>query len=134
MGKVASGGELSRIMLALKTVLAENDKIGTLIFDEIDTGISGRTAQAVSEKMNVIGKGHQVICITHLPQIAAMADSHYQIAKEVVGKNTVSSIRRLTEEESITELARMLGGVKITDTVLESAKEMKSLAQNTKNS
>ncbi len=84
--------------------------------------------------MNVIGKGHQVICITHLPQIAAMADSHYQIAKEVVGKNTVSSIRRLTEEESITELARMLGGVKITDTVLESAKEMKSLAQNTKNS
>ncbi len=134
LGKVASGGELSRIMLALKTVLAENDKIGTLIFDEIDTGISGRTAQAVSEKMNVIGKGHQVICITHLPQIAAMADSHYQIAKEVVGKNTVSSIRRLTEEESITELARMLGGVKITDTVLESAKEMKSLAQNTKNS
>ncbi len=134
LGKVASGGELSRIMLALKTVLAENDKIGTLIFDEIDTGISGRTAQAVSEKMNVIGKGHQVICITHLPQIAAMADSHYQIAKEVVGKNTVSSIRRLTEKESITELARMLGGVKITDTVLESAKEMKSLAQNTKNS
>lgn len=134
LGKVASGGELSRIMLALKTVLAENDKIGTLIFDEIDTGISGRTAQAVSEKMNVIGKGHQVICITHLPQIAAMADSHYQIAKEVVDKNTISSIRRLTEKESITELARMLGGVKITDTVLESAKEMKSLAQNTKNS
>lgn len=134
LGKVASGGELSRIMLALKTVLAENDKIGTLIFDEIDTGISGRTAQAVSEKMNVIGKKHQVICITHLPQIAAMADSHYQIVKEVVGKNTISSILKLTEKESITELARMLGGVKITDTVLESAKEMKSLAQNTKNS
>lgn len=134
LGKVASGGELSRIMLALKTVLAENDKVGTLIFDEIDTGISGRTAQAVSEKMNVIGKRHQVICITHLPQIAAMADSHYQIEKEVVDKNTISSIRRLTEKESITELARMLGGVKITDTVLESAKEMKSLAQNTKNS
>lgn len=134
LGKVASGGELSRIMLALKTVLAENDKIGTLIFDEIDAGISGRTAQAVSEKMNVIGKSHQVICITHLPQIAAMADSHYLIAKEVVGQNTISSIRQLTETESITELARMLGGVKITDTVLESAKEMKTLAQNAKNS
>lgn len=134
MGKVASGGELSRIMLALKTVLAENDKIGTLIFDEIDAGISGRTAQAVSEKMNVIGKSHQVICITHLPQIAAMADSHYLIAKEVVGQNTISSVRQLTEEESVTELARMLGGVKITDTVLESAKEMKTLAQNAKNS
>lgn len=134
LGKVASGGELSRIMLALKTVLAENDKIGTLIFDEIDAGISGRTAQAVSEKMNVIGKSHQVICITHLPQIAAMADSHYLIAKEVVGQNTISSVRQLTEEESVTELARMLGGVKITDTVLESAKEMKTLAQNAKNS
>lgn len=131
---MASGGELSRIMLALKTVLAENDKIGTLIFDEIDAGISGRTAQAVSEKMNVIGKSHQVICITHLPQIAAMADSHYLIAKEVVGQNTISSVRQLTEEESVTELARMLGGVKITDTVLESAKEMKTLAQNAKNS
>lgn len=134
LGKVASGGELSRIMLALKTVLAENDKIGTLIFDEIDAGISGRTAQAVSEKMNVIGKSHQVICITHLPQIAAMADSHYLIAKEVVGQNTISSISQLTEAESIAELARMLGGVKITDTVLESAKEMKTLAQNAKNS
>ncbi len=133
LGKVASGGELSRIMLALKTVLAENDAIGTLIFDEIDTGISGRTAQAVSEKMNVIGKKHQVICITHLPQIAAMADTHFLIEKGIVGKNTISSIRRLEEAESITELARMLGGVKITDTVMESAREMKSLAQNAKN-
>ena len=132
--KVASGGELSRIMLALKTVLAENDKIGTLIFDEIDTGISGRTAQAVSEKMNVIGRKHQVICITHLPQIAAMADCHYLIEKEVVDGSTLSSIRMLSEDESVHELARMLGGVKITDTVLESAKEMKELAQTAKNS
>lgn len=134
LGKVASGGELSRIMLALKTVLAENDLIETLIFDEIDAGISGRTAQAVSEKMNVIGRNHQVICITHLPQIAAMADSHYLIAKEVIDQNTVSSISKLSGEESVTELARMLGGVKITDTVLENAKEMKALAQNAKNS
>ena len=134
LGKVASGGELSRIMLAIKTVLAENDKIGTLIFDEIDAGISGRTAQAVSEKMDVIGKSHQIICITHLPQIAAMADSHYLIEKAVVGQNTISKIRRLKEEEEIAELARMLGGVKITDTVYESAREMKILAQNSKNS
>lgn len=132
LGKVASGGELSRIMLALKTVLAENDAIGTLIFDEIDTGISGRTAQAVSEKMNVIAKKHQVICITHLPQIAAMADTHFLIEKNVRDNNTISSIHCLSEEESIKELARMLGGVKITDTVLESAREMKQLAQSAK--
>ncbi len=134
LGKVASGGELSRIMLALKTVLAENDAIATLIFDEIDAGISGRTAQAVSEKMNVIGKNHQIICITHLPQIAAMADTHFLIEKEVVNQNTVSSIRPLHEAESTQELARMLGGVKITETVLENAREMKILAQTAKKS
>lgn len=132
LSKVASGGEMSRIMLALKAVLAENDAIGTLIFDEIDAGISGRTAQMVSEKMNVIGKTHQVICITHLPQIAAMADAHYLIEKAVVGKNTVSTIRLLNQEESVAELGRMIGGVKITDTVLQSAREMKELALNTK--
>ena len=128
LGKVASGGELSRVMLAIKTILAESDQIGTLIFDEIDAGISGRTAQMVAEKMNVIGKSHQVICITHLPQIAAMADSHFLISKQVVKNGTFSNIVLLEEEDSVTELARMLGGVKITDTVLESAKEMKELA------
>lgn len=128
LSKVASGGELSRIMLAIKTILAESDKIGTLIFDEIDAGISGRTAQMVAEKMNVIGKNHQVICITHLPQIAAMADSHFLISKKVVNNGTFSEIALLDGDESVTELARMLGGVKITDTVLESAKEMKELA------
>ena len=128
LSKVASGGELSRIMLAIKTILAESDQIETLIFDEIDAGISGRTAQMVAEKMNVIGRRHQVICITHLPQIAAMADSHFLISKNVEKKATFSSIELLNEEESVTELARMLGGVKITDTVLESAKEMKKLA------
>ena len=126
--KVASGGELSRIMLAIKAVLADCDEIGTLIFDEIDTGISGRTAQMVSEKMNVISKDHQIICLTHLPQIAAMADTHYLIEKQAEQNHTSTSIRRLDEKESITELARMLGGVKITDTVLKSAKEMKDLA------
>lgn len=85
---IASGGELSRIMLAIKTVLAEHDDIDTLIFDEIDAGISGRTAQAVSEKLHLVAKEHQVICITHLPQIAAMADHHYLIQKDVVGNET----------------------------------------------
>lgn len=132
LGKVASGGELSRIMLAIKSVLAQNDKIETLIFDEIDSGISGRTAQAVSEKMSVIGRNHQIICITHLPQIAAMADAHYLIEKVVENNSTRSRIVRLSETDSISELARMLGGVKITDTVLESAREMKELANSKK--
>lgn len=131
--KVASGGELSRIMLAIKAVLADCDEIGTLIFDEIDTGISGRTAQMVSEKMNVISKDHQIICITHLPQIAAMADTHFLIEKQADKNQTVTNIHKLAEEESITELGRMIGGVKITDTVLKSAREMKDLAVATKN-
>ena len=132
LGKVASGGELSRIMLAIKTVLADNDAIETLIFDEIDSGVSGRTAQMVSEKMNVLGRNHQIICITHLPQIAAMADAHYLIEKSVENQTTVSRIRELSGEESIEELARMLGGVEITDKVRESAKEMKELARQKK--
>ncbi len=132
--KVASGGELSRIMLAIKAVLADCDEIGTLIFDEIDTGISGRTAQMVSEKMNVISKDHQIICITHLPQIAAMADAHFLIQKQAKKNHTETTIRKLNEDESVDELGRMLGGVKITDTVLKSAKEMKDLAIATKNS
>ena len=134
LGKIASGGELSRIMLALKTVLANNDEIETLIFDEIDTGISGRTAQKVSEKMDLIGRNHQVICITHLPQIAAMADTHFLIEKTVESGRTTSKIHRLPQEESVAELARMLGGVSITETVLENAKEMTELAAKTKKS
>lgn len=125
----ASGGELSRIMLAIKTVLADNDNIDTLIFDEIDTGISGRTAQKVSEKMALISKNHQLICITHLPQIAAMADRHYIIEKGVEQDKTITKVRELDEQEEITELARMLGGVTITDTTIQSAREMKQLAK-----
>ena len=128
LGLVASGGELSRIMLAIKTILASSDEIGSLIFDEIDTGISGRTAQKVSEKLSLVSRNHQVICITHLPQIAAMADSHYLIEKNIVEAATISNIRLLNETESVEELARMLGGAKITDAVLANAKEMKSLA------
>lgn len=125
---IASGGELSRIMLAFKSILASQDEIDTLIFDEIDTGISGRTAQMVSEKMNVIAKNHQVICITHLPQIAAMADAHFFIEKNVIDNSTVTDIHLLDQEESIAELGRMFGGVEVTETVLQSAREMKELA------
>ncbi len=133
LGKVASGGELSRIMLAIKTVLSNKDETGSLIFDEIDVGISGRTAQMVSEKMTAIAKTQQVLCITHLPQIAAMADSHFVIEKNVVENKTITTIRKLNETEIISELARILGGAQITDTVIQSAKEMKELATRTKN-
>lgn len=130
--KVASGGELSRIMLAIKTVLADKDEIETLIFDEIDTGISGRTAQKVSEKLGIIGKNRQVICITHLPQIASMADYHYLIEKNVVNNSTITSINELDKDGMINELARLLGGTVITDTVIENAREMKELANSMK--
>ncbi len=126
----ASGGELSRIMLAIKTVMADHDEIDTLIFDEIDTGISGRTAQKVSEKMAVIAKNHQLLCITHLPQIAAMADSHFVIEKTVKQDKTITSVRELSKDAQIEEIARMLGGVSITETTLQNAREMKELAKN----
>lgn len=132
LGLVASGGELSRIMLAIKTVLAESDDIPSLIFDEIDTGISGRTAQKVSEQLAIISKNHQVICITHLPQIAAMADCHYEIAKSTDGGKTRTRIHALDEEKMTEELARLLGGAEITDAVLQNAREMKALAGRTK--
>lgn len=129
---VASGGELSRIMLAIKTVLADSDEIPTLIFDEIDTGISGRTAQKVSEKLSYIAGSHQVICITHLPQIAAMADIHFEILKLASEGSTATTIERLGREKSIRELARLLGGAQITEAVLKNAHEMKDLADQTK--
>lgn len=132
LGKVASGGELSRIMLAVKSVLADADAIETLIFDEIDTGISGRTAQKVSEKMAVIARKHQVICITHLPQIAAMADDHYVIEKSAMEQRTITEIYHLSDDASVGEIARLLGGVEITDAVMQNAREMKNLAQSKK--
>ena len=132
LAKIASGGELSRIMLAIKTVLADKDDIDTVIFDEIDVGISGRTAQKVSEKMMLIGRTRQVICITHLAQIAAMADSHFRIEKKVENGETRTQIRRLDETESVQELARILGGAEITDAVEKNAEEMRGLAQKKK--
>ncbi len=132
LGSVASGGELSRIMLALKTVLASRDKIPTMIFDEIDAGISGKTAWKVSEKLGRISRNHQVICITHLPQIAAMADTHFMIAKQVIDNTTVTDIHEMSESQAVDELARMLGSDELTDTVRENARELMRNAKEKK--
>lgn len=128
LAQVASGGELSRVMLAIKTVLAGRDSIDTLIFDEIDTGISGKTAWKVSEQLDVAAHAHQVICITHLPQIAAMADGHFVIEKSSNDETTLTDIRIMEEEESLGELARLLGGDALSQAALSNAKEMKEMA------
>lgn len=130
---IASGGEMSRIMLGIKTILADKDKIDTLIFDEIDAGISGKTAGLVAEKLGIISRNRQVICITHLPQIASMADAHFVIEKNVEGDFTKTRIDVLDEEGEIAELARMLSGTTISSTVIENAKEMKEIARTNKN-
>lgn len=127
LGKVASGGELSRIMLAIKTMLTDKDSIDTMIFDEIDAGISGKTAWKVSEKLHELGERQQVICITHLPQIAAQADTHFKIEKSTDGNITTTGVSRLSSEEMIFELARMLGSDTVTDAALKNARELKSM-------
>lgn len=130
---IASGGEMSRIMLGIKTILADKDMIDTLIFDEIDAGISGKTAGLVAEKLGIISRNRQVICITHLPQIASMADAHFVIEKNVEGDYTKTRIEVLDEEGEIAELARMLSGTTISSAVIENAKEMKEIARTNKN-
>ena len=131
--EVASGGEISRIMLAVKAVMADKDRIPTVIFDEVDAGISGQTAWKVSEKMEVIGREHQLICITHLPQIAAMADSHFRIEKTESQKETKTAITKLDKEGMIQEVARLLGSDTITESALVNAAELKEKAQQEKN-
>lgn len=130
--KVASGGELSRIMLAIKSILATEDEIDTLIFDEIDTGISGKTAQMVAEKLAKISKNHQVICISHLSQIAAMADNHYLIKKDMENNSTSTTILKLDRDQSIQEIVRINGGGTMTDAAFAHAVEMKDMADRTK--
>ena len=130
---VASGGELSRIMLALKTVLADTDDIPTLIFDEIDTGISGRTAEKVAEKLALLSRRRQVIAITHLPQIAAMADHHFVIEKTSDDSSTETSVRELIGDEPEEELSRLLSGSAVTDAVRQNAREMLAMAREYKN-
>lgn len=132
ISKIASGGELSRIMLAMKNVFAENDPVGTMIFDEIDTGVSGIAAQRVAEKLYSVSKGKQVMCVTHLPQIAAMADSHYLIAKHEESGRTYTEVSALDRTGRCHELARLHGGDHITDTTLASAKEQLDAADSFK--
>jgi len=128
LAKIASGGEMSRIMLAIKVVLADADSIDTFIFDEIDAGVSGRTAQKVAEKLALITKNRQILCITHLPQIAAMADRHFLIDKKSDSGRTATSVVMLDEKESVAELARLLGGAKITEATMKAAGEMREMA------
>lgn len=132
LGKVASGGELSRIMLAIKSILADEDDVGTLIFDEIDTGISGKTAGMVAAKLALISRKRQVICISHLAQIASMADSHYLIEKNINNNETFTKIKKLNYDESIEELVRISDGGQITESAIIHAKEMKDMADRTK--
>lgn len=132
LAQVASGGELSRIMLAIKTVLAKKDDIDTLIFDEIDAGISGRTAWKVSEQLDTVARAHQVICITHLAQIAAMADHHFIIEKNATDDSTVTDIRELPGEENLKELARLLGSDSLSQAAVTNAREMRRQAEEYK--
>lgn len=132
LAKVASGGELSRIMLAIKSILAKEDEIDTLIFDEIDTGISGKTAQMVAEKLAKISRNHQVLCISHLAQIAAMADGHYLIEKKAEDNSTITNIVKLDRNQSIEELIRINGGGEVTEAAMIHATEMKDMADRTK--
>ncbi len=124
LSKTASGGELSRIILALKAILARNDSVATIVFDEVDAGIGGGIAEVVGKKIQELSRVHQVLCITHLPQIAKFGDNHYKIEKNVSKGRTSTSITRLNKNDKISELARMLGGVEITDATLNHAKEM----------
>lgn len=129
LAKIASGGEMSRIMLAFKNILADFDQIPTMIFDEIDTGISGIAASVVASKLRQIAKSHQIICITHLPQIAASGDTNFEIRKSSDDSSTRVELNKLSEEEKINEIARLLGGKAITDVTLKSAEELISASR-----
>jgi DNA repair protein RecN (Recombination protein N) len=122
--KIASGGEMSRIMLAIKSIISDKDNFESLIFDEIDTGISGIAAQKVGQKLSNLAKSHQLICITHLPQIAVMADNHYMIEKNTKDDLTKTNVKRLGQNETIHEIARIIGGATISDITLQNAREM----------
>ena len=121
---IASGGELSRIMLAVKKVLARTGSVGTIVFDEVDSGIGGATAEIVGRKLKEVARHHQVLCITHLPQIACYGDRHYRVVKRIVGERTNTSVTLLSEDERLEEIARMLGGVELTDKTRDHAREM----------
>ncbi len=124
LAKIASGGELSRLMLAIKSLVLTQGEIPTLLFDEVDAGIGGRVAEIVGKKLKKVAATHQVICVTHLPQIAALADSHYVVQKETSKGRTFTGVKKLNDKERVEEVARMLGGVKITEKTKRHAEEM----------
>ena len=124
MSEIASGGELSRIVLAVKAILAQTDAVETIVFDEVDAGIGGTVAEVVGNKLNKLSRFHQVICITHLPQIARFGDHQFKIAKQVVDQRTVTTIHKLSRDERIREIARMMAGENVTATSLAHASEM----------
>jgi DNA repair protein RecN (Recombination protein N) len=132
LAKVASGGELSRMFLALKSIFTTHQGITSIIFDEVDTGVSGRVAQAIAEKIHKVSVNSQVLCITHLPQVASMADTHLYIQKEIVGNRTKTSVTPLVNDKKINEIARMIAGVEITEVTLQHAKELINQAESTK--
>lgn len=134
LAKIASGGELSRMMLAMKTIFSREQGVTSIIFDEVDTGVSGRVAQAIAEKIAVIGRYSQVLTITHLPQVAAIADHHFFIEKQVVGERTKTTVRQLPENQRIDELARMLSGNELTSAAKENARDLLKRAHDNKNS
>jgi len=129
LNRIASGGELSRIMLALKNVLAKTGSVGTIIFDEVDSGIGGATAEDVGKKLKGVAKHHQILCITHLPQIACFGDRHYRVVKTVSGERTIASVDVLSDKDRLDEIARMLGGTELTKKTREHAREMLELSR-----
>jgi DNA repair protein RecN (Recombination protein N) len=129
LNRIASGGELSRIMLVVKKVVAKTGSVGTLIFDEVDSGIGGAVAEDVGKKLRDVSQHHQIICITHLPQIACFGDTHYRVAKNVSGERTIASVNVLSEEERLDEIARMLGGAELTKKTRAHAREMLEMSR-----
>jgi DNA repair protein RecN (Recombination protein N) len=129
LNRIASGGELSRIMLAVKNVLARTGSVGTIIFDEVDSGIGGATAEDVGKKLKGVAKHHQILCITHLPQIACFGDRHYRVTKTVSGERTIASVGVLSDKDRLDEIARMLGGAELTKKTREHAREMLELSR-----
>jgi DNA repair protein RecN (Recombination protein N) len=124
LARIASGGEISRIMLAIKSAMARQEPLPTMVFDEIDVGVGGRTGSVIADKLAALARSAQVLCITHLPQIASKGQRHFYIEKRVTGQRTVVAVSPLTSAQRVEELARMLGGTEVTETVLQHAREM----------
>lgn len=132
LSKVASGGEISRVMLAVKSIFSAKQEVTSIIFDEVDTGVSGRVAQAIAEKIYKVATGSQVLCITHLPQVAAMADTHLFISKRAKAGRTMTNVKPLSNDEKVSEIGRMIAGVEVTELTKQHAKELLHQANDVK--